>query len=57
MKLTTYLTGTLAGMLTITGILFKIMHWEGASVMLTLGLGIGLIFLPLYAIYRYRKTE
>lgn len=58
MKLATYIIGTLSSMLFIIGILFKIQHWPGAGVLLTLGLGIfGIIFIPIFAIYHYKKSE
>jgi len=62
MKLATYILGTASGMLAIIGMLFKIQHWPGAGVMLTLGLAVfGIGFIPLFAIYQYspilmRKT-
>jgi|GEM_PF-1173350 len=53
-----YLTGTITGMITILGTLFKVQHWPGASIMLTLGLvGLALVFLPLFARYRIREAK
>ena len=58
MKLAMYILGSLSSMLFIVGILFKIQHWPGAGVMLTLGLGIfPIVFIPLFAIYHYKKSE
>lgn len=58
MKLATYIIGTISSMLFVIGILFKIQHWPGAGVMLTLGLAaFGIVFIPLCAIYHYRKPE
>ena len=53
-----YITGMIAGMLTILGALFKIQHWPGASVALTVGLGsLALIFLPVYATAKIREAR
>jgi hypothetical protein len=53
-----YLTGMIAGMFAILGTLFKVQHWPGASIMLTLGLaGLALVFLPLFARYRIRESK
>ena len=58
MKLATYILGTVSSMLFVIGALFKIQHWPGAGIMLTLGLAaFGLVFIPLYAIYQYKKSE
>ncbi len=55
MKLTVYLLGTISGMIAVLGMLFKIQHWPGGGIMLTVGLAAFAIFIPLYAIYQYRK--
>ena len=53
-----YLTGMIAGILTITGALFKIQHMAGSGIMLTLGLGtMALGFLPIYAVIRIREAR
>ena len=53
-----YLTGLIAGMLSILGTLFKIQHFPGASILLTLGLGtLALVFLPLYASVKKKEAE
>jgi len=58
MKLATYIIGALSSMLFIVGVLFKIQHWPSAGILLTIGLGIfGIIFIPIFAIYHYRKSE
>ena len=57
MKKTMYVLGYIALMLTTTGLLFKIMHWPGASVMLVLGIAmLNFGFLPIYFIGRYRQA-
>lgn len=46
----TYLTALIGGLSIMFAILFKVMHWPGASYMFTLGYGLlGLVFLPLFA--------
>lgn len=58
MKIFTYIIGTVSAMLFVIGVLFKIQHWPGASVLLTLGLGvIGLVFIPLCAMRLYKKDK
>ena len=53
-----YITGMIAGMITIIGTLFKIQHWPGASILVSVGLiTLALIFLPLYARYKIRETK
>jgi hypothetical protein len=55
--LTLYLSGLIPGIITILGSLFKIQHWPGAGVMITLGLiGLAFLFLPMYASYRIREA-
>ena len=40
------------------GLLFKVMHWPGASILFFGSLGLfGLVFIPLYFITRYRNPE
>lgn len=46
------------GSLTVLSVLFKMMHYQGASALLIVGLtGISLVFIPFYAKYRYDKSE
>lgn len=52
-----YLTGMIAGILAILGALFKIQHWPGASIALTLGLGtLAFAFLPIYASVKKKEA-
>lgn len=54
----TYLLGFVAVFLILTGSLFKMMHWPGASLGLIIGvflLNVG--FLPLLFFYRYKKSN
>jgi len=58
MKRITYLVGLLGSLTAITGSFFKMFHWPGASIMLTLGFFIVVaIFLPAYFIMSYREQE
>jgi hypothetical protein len=58
MKGLAYFTGALFSSLTILGLLFKIMHWPGANVTLVLGMmGSAIIFIPLFTIYKFRKSS
>jgi hypothetical protein len=56
MKNFTYLFGLSSALLAILGTLFKKMHWPGAGILLTVGIGLViLVFLPLYFIISYRE--
>ncbi len=56
MKTFAYITGSTSASLTVLGLLFKIQHWPGASIMLVLGMGLfALLFSPTFAIYKYKK--
>jgi len=58
MKELAYISGALFGSLTSLGILFKIMHWPGANILLVLGVAIfSLLFMPGIAKYCYDKNE
>ena len=49
MKKSTPLIGFIASLFSIVGMMFKVMHWPGASVLLVLGLGaLAFCFLPFY---------
>ncbi len=57
-KKVAFISGALFGALTLLSVLFKLMHYQGASVLLIAGLaGLSLVFIPFYAKYRYDKTE
>ena len=56
MKKLAYVSGALTSMMALLGILFKIMIWPGASILLVLGIaGFALIFIPSFAKYKYDK--
>jgi len=58
MKKFMYVLGTLAPTLIIVGALFKLQHWPGASVLLTLGTFLlAVIYLPVFAMYNIRDTR
>jgi hypothetical protein len=58
MKRFMYILGTIAPTLLIVGALFKLMHWPGASVLLTLGTFLlAVIYLPVFAMYNIRDTR
>ncbi|MBL7110791.1 MAG: hypothetical protein ISS19_02475 [Bacteroidales bacterium] len=53
-----YLTGMIAGILTVIGALMKIQHLPGAGIFLTLGLvGLAFVFLPIFAVVRMREAR
>ena len=57
MKKITFILGYIAVTLSTTAVLFKIMHWPGASIMLVLGIAIlNFGFLPLYFYGRYKQA-
>lgn len=52
------ISGALFSSITLLGVLFKIMHWPGASVELVIGVaGLALVFSPSYAAYKLKKGE
>lgn len=56
MKNFTYLFGLSTAIIAIVGALFKKMHWPGAGILLTVGIGLVLlVFLPLYFIVNHRE--
>lgn len=58
MKKLAFISGALFSSLTVLGLLFKIQHWPGASILLVFGLaGLALIFSPSFAKYKYDKDK
>ena len=56
MKNFTYLFGLSTAIIAIVGALFKRMHWPGAGILLTVGIGLVLlVFLPLYFIMNHKE--
>jgi hypothetical protein len=57
MKKTMYAIGFIATFMTTTGLLFKLQHWAGASIILVLGIMlINFGFLPMYFYDRYKRS-
>jgi hypothetical protein len=55
MKSLAFITASLAISLAAIAILFKVMHWAGASILITMGLLLMAIASPLVAKYLYDK--
>ncbi len=54
MRKAVYISGALFSSITLLSILFKILHLQGAQILLVIGMiGLALIFIPLYAKYKY----
>jgi hypothetical protein len=57
-KRAAYLVGLFAGLFYITGFLFKIMHWPGASAAILIGLILfAMIFIPLFVVAHYKNES
>jgi len=53
-----YITGMIAGILSVIGALLKIQHMPGAGIFLTLGLGVmAFAFLPIFALVKTREAR
>ena len=51
-----FTSGALFSSFTLLSGLFKILHLQGATFLLTTGLmGLALVFIPTFAIYKYRQ--
>jgi len=58
MRKMVYISGALFSSITILSILFKLLHLQGAQILLIIGTGgLALIFVPVYALYRYNKKK
>jgi len=58
MKRLIYLSGIISMLLVLTGSVFKIQHWPGAGIMLTLGLGsLVLFFVPAALVNNYKANK
>ncbi len=58
MKNTLIKSGLISVVLTLLGIIFKVMHWPGASIMLVLGVAtFGLLFIPLLILLKFKDEE
>lgn len=57
-KRAAYVVGLFAGMFYITGFLFKIMHWPGATILILVGLiSFSMLFFPLFVHAHYRNES
>lgn len=57
MKLASYLSGIVGSSLSVIGVLFKIMHWPFAGIILFSGMVIiALIAIPFIGYYNYSKN-
>jgi len=57
MKKTMFVLGYIAAFLSTTGLLFKLQHWPGAAIMLTLGIALlNFGFLPMYFYDRFKRV-
>ena len=58
MKKLAYISGVITTMLALIGVLFKILYWPGANILLVLGMAsLSLIFIPSFAKYMYDKSK
>ncbi len=58
MKNFTYIFGLISAIITILGSFFKMMHWPGASILITVGIFlVAAVFLPMYFITMNREQE
>ena len=58
MKRTVYLSGFIASFLVSTGVMFKIMHWPYAGMILFSGFTIlNFVFLPTFFYYKYKNSS
>jgi len=57
MKLLAYISGVIAGLTIVLGLFFKLQHWAGAGAIITISVISCVIFIPLFAIYQYNKSE
>jgi len=58
MKKTLYLIGLISTIFTFLGSFFKIMHWQGASVMIILGaFSFAFIFIPLLIFLKFKEVS
>lgn len=58
MKKIAFITGALSFSLTALGILFKIMHYPGADILLLVGIGLfSIVFVPSITKYLYNKEK
>ncbi|MBN2519157.1 MAG: hypothetical protein JXB17_01525 [Bacteroidales bacterium] len=53
-----YIIAVFSGIIYLSGLLFKMMHWPFAGLLLAVGsIGIVCMFIPLYTFYKYRQSK
>ena len=58
MKKLVFITGALSFSLTSIGMLFKIMHWPVAGILLAMGIGLfAIVYVPCISKYLYDKEK
>ena len=58
MKKLVYLSGAIFSSLTLLSVLFKLLHWQGATPLLVMGLGgLAVVWIPAFAKYRYDQAK
>ncbi len=58
MKTLAIISGSLSLSIIPIGVMFKIMHWQGAGVILLIGIGLfSLVFIPSLAVYLFKKSK
>ena len=58
MRIIVYVLGVITAFLVLNGMLFKSMHWEGASMLMVVGSTVAsFIFLPLAVIHLFRSRK
>ncbi len=57
MKQTVYILGVIAGLAIVIGLFFKGQHWPGAGVIMSISTVASIIFIPLFAVYQYKKDK
>jgi hypothetical protein len=57
MKQAVYILGVIAGLSFVIGLFFLDHHWAGAEKILTLATITSVVFIPLFAVYQYRKDK
>ncbi len=58
MKSITFVIGSISAIAIVLGILFSILHWKGASMLLLVGLGTtAIFFIPILTLQMYKKYK
>jgi hypothetical protein len=58
MKKLVYISGAVFSSVTVLSVLFKLLHLQGATVLLIVGLaGLAFIWIPAFAKYRYDQSD